>query len=197
LDFTGEKPFIASRKKHLGVMLNFKRFRAGMWLGLLTLLPACAVPHSPEALAPVGPGPELVHPTEEAGTLMVYSERELFGDPGRVGPHSGYRVDSADGKIQLQIKNHLDRFDEGPQRISLPPGKFVVTAPSAHHGKVKVPVVIEERRTTYVYLDGYPHPDAPAAAQTNVVKFSDGQVVGWPSGPTASPQWATGSGHQP
>src|SRR5262249_33183964 len=124
-------------------------------------------------------------------------ERELFGDPRTVGPYSAYAVGSDDGKTRLQIKNHLDRFDEGPQPVSLSPGKYMVTASSAKRGKVNVPVVIEEHRTTYVYLDGYPHPDAPASSQTNVVRFSDGQVVGWSAGSVSSSQMVTGaSQHQ-
>jgi hypothetical protein len=77
------------------------------------------------------------------------------------------------------IINHADRFDEGPIRLALPPGSYHVSARSAHFGRVNVPVIIKERQTTLVYLDGSSHPEAPSLQQTSTVRLPDGEIVGW------------------
>jgi hypothetical protein len=148
-------------------------------LGLLTLLPACAFHQTSVALQPVGPAPQAERVPTSDGALLVYSAHDLFGDPHHITPHSDYAIVSDNGKTAQQVKNHLDRFDVGPQQISLAPGQYTVTAQTAHFGRVTVPVVIEAHQTTKVYLDGYPHPESALAAQTNVVKLPDGQIVGW------------------
>jgi hypothetical protein len=73
----------------------------------------------------------------------------------------------------------VDRFDEGPIRLPLPPGSYHVTARSAHSGKVIIPVVIKERQTTFVYLDGSSHSGAPSASEVSAVKLPNGEIVGW------------------
>jgi hypothetical protein len=113
------------------------------------------------------------------GTLLVYSAWELFGDPDSVNQHSSYVVASDDGKLVKQVQNHIDRFDEGPQPIAVSPGSYTVTAQAAHIGKVNVPVVVKERQTTFIFLDGYTHPEAPSPLQTNVVKLPNGEIAGW------------------
>jgi hypothetical protein len=66
-----------------------------------------------------------------------------------------------------------------------------VRARSAHFGRVNVPVLIKERQTTFVYLDGLSHPEAASARQSNAVKLPDGEIVGWSSTiASASPNWA-------
>jgi hypothetical protein len=81
--------------------------------------------------------------------------------------------------LNKEIINHVDRFDEGPIRLPLAPGSYYVRARSAHFGRVNVPVVIEARQTTYVYLDGSQHPEAPSPHQSSAVKLPDGEIVGW------------------
>ena len=123
--------------------------------------------------------------TSPEGTLVVYSAWNLSGDPRYVLQRSSYVVATSDGKPAQEVQNHLDRFDEGPQPVSLSPGAYTVTAQSAHFGKVNVPVVIKENQTTFVYLDGYPHPETTSTLQTNLVMLPNGQVVGWSLGAAA------------
>jgi hypothetical protein len=158
---------------------NKHGLKGWLLLGLVTLLPACSSPRTAVDLAPVGPAPldQALQPNQ--GGLVVYSAYNLYGDPRYVMHHSDYSIASDDGKMVRQMANHIDRFDEGPRRIALAAGKYTVTARSAHYGKVNVPVVIQPERTTCVYLDGYPHPEAPSAAQSNVVRLPDGEIAGW------------------
>lgn len=157
--------------------------------GALVLLPACASHTQPVTLQPVGPAPRMEEAnTSTDGYLVVYSAWALydeFDNKVLVDHHSKYGITSDDGKLNKQIANHIDRFDEGPIRVTLPPGSYKINARSAHSGRVIVPVVIQERRTTYVYLDGRPHPKASAESVSNMVKLPDGQVAGWAANTTA------------
>ena len=147
-------------------------------LSLLLFLQACAFhPSPPLALQPVGPAPVSTAAAPTGGTLLVYSALERFGDPRYVTPHSSYSVSTDDGKPVEQVPNHTDRFDEGPDPVLLAPGSYVVTAESAHFGRVALPVNIKAHQTTTVYLDGYPHPGAPSGR--DAVKLPDGEIVGW------------------
>ena len=83
--------------------------------------------------------------------------------------------------MSREVINHVDRFDEGPIQLPLSPGAYHVSARSAHYGRVSVPVVIEPRRTTIVYLDGRAHPEETAAEKASAVRLPNGEIVGWSS----------------
>jgi hypothetical protein len=146
---------------------------------LLLLWPGCSSPPKREVLQPVGPAPQLSAHPENAGYLVVYSAWSHFVDQGSTGHHSRYTVSADDGTFSRVIINHADRFDEGPLRLALPAAAYHVSARSAHFGRVNVPVVIKERQTTFVYLDGSSHLQAPSAEQTSAVRLPDGEIVGW------------------
>jgi hypothetical protein len=145
---------------------------------LLLLLPACSSPPRQAVLQPVGPAPQASVPADGEGYLVVYSAWSHFVDPGSTGHHSRYILSSDAGAVSREIINHVDRFDEGPIKLPLAPGSYHVSAHSAHFGRVSVPIVVKERQTTVVYLDGLSHPTA-AGAQTNTVRLPDGEIIGW------------------
>jgi hypothetical protein len=168
-------------------MLSIKNLHAWIWLSMVTLVPACSFHQTPVALQPVGPAPMEESSPSLEGTLVVYSDLELFSDPPPYfNQHSSYTIASDDGKLVKHVPNHLAGFDEGPQPIALAPGSYTVTARSANFGRIEVPVVIKGRHTTFVYLDGQPHLNAPSTLQSNVVKLPDGQIVGWTANATAN-----------
>jgi hypothetical protein len=129
----------------------------------------------------VGPAPRTSASPESAGFLVVYSAWSNFVDQGSTAHHSRYIVKSDGGSMSKEVINHADRFDEGPIQLPLAPGAYHVSARSAHYGRVNVPVIIEPRRTTIVYLDGRAHPDEKAAEQASAVRLPDGEIVGWSS----------------
>jgi hypothetical protein len=143
------------------------------------LLPACSFHPNQAVLPPVGPAPRAHANPDHEGCLIVYSAWSNFVDPGSTGHHSRYTIASDDVKMSKEVINHVDRFDEGPIRLPLAAGSYHVRAPSAHFGRVNVPVIIKEHQTTFVYLDGSSHPEAPSAQQTSAVKLPDGEIVGW------------------
>jgi hypothetical protein len=166
-----------------------KTLRRFYWAGSLILLSACSFHPTPTVLQPVGPAPLETAKAKPGnqGYLVVFSAWSSFVDVGSVGHHSRYNIASDDGKLTKEVLNYADRFDEGPIRLPLPPGSYHVTARSARFGRVVVPVIIQEHQTTYVYLDGSPHPEAPQTEKGNTVKLPNGQVVGW-SASAATPK---------
>ncbi|MDB6122805.1 MAG: hypothetical protein JWQ71_1798 [Pedosphaera sp.] len=150
----------------------------------LALLSACSFHQVPMAVLPVGPAPREEIKSSNEGFLMVYSAWSLFNDyPSSTDHHSRYTITSDDGKLNKEVQNHIDRFDEGPIRLPLTPGSYKVSARSAHSGRVVVPVIIKERQTTVVYLDGSSPSDVVQAHAANMVKLPNGQIVGWSAEP--------------
>jgi hypothetical protein len=147
--------------------------------GFLILLSACSFHPTPAVVEPVGPAPRVNPRVAHEGYLVVYSAWSSFVDQGFVGHHSRYTLSPDNGTPSREILNYVDRFDEGPIHLPLAPGSYHVTARSAHSGKVVVPVVIKERQTTFVYLDGSPHPEAPSNKEASAVKLPNGEIVGW------------------
>jgi hypothetical protein len=146
---------------------------------LLVLLAACSSqPHS-ASLPPVGPAPLEDASPGSTGYLVVYSAWSNFVDQGSTGHHSRYTITSDDGAFTREVINHVDRFDEGPIRLPLLPGRYHVRARSAHFGRVNVPVVIQKAQITFVYLDGATHPRGPSVKESDTVRLPDGEVVGW------------------
>ena len=143
------------------------------------LLTACSSQTKPVVLQPVGPTPETTGSAEDAGYLVVYSAWSNFVDQGSTAHHSRYTIQSNDDKVSREIINHVDRFDEGPLHLPLKPGLYHIRARSARFGRVEVPVMIQQRKTTYVFLDGARHTELRAAQQANAVKLPDGEIVGW------------------
>ena len=156
-----------------------KAFHALIGSVLALLLTACASERNQAELQPIGPAPQSASNPENDGFLVVYSAWSNFVDQGSTGHHSRYWVTSDDNRTTREIINHVDRFDEGPIRLPLPPGSYHVRARSAHFGRVNVAVMIQRRQTTFVYLDGASHPEAPSAQQRDAVKLPDGEIVGW------------------
>ena len=156
--------------------------RGAQFCAALVLLGSgCSSPPQPTIAERVGPAPRTGASAENAGYLVVYSAWSNFVDQGSTPHHSRYIVKADEGSMSREVINHVDRFDEGPIQLSLSPGAYHVSARSAHYGRVSVPVVIEPRRTTIVYLDGRTHPEENAAEKTSAVRLPNGEIVGWSS----------------
>ena len=108
---------------------------------------------------------------------MVYSAWSNLGDS--VAHRSRYTIRAVAGDFSKEVINHLDTFDEGPIRVPLAPGSYQVNARAARYGTVLVPIVIQERKTTYVHLDNPPRNDKALTEGTDVIKLPSGEVVGW------------------
>jgi hypothetical protein len=173
--FVGSKPH-----RIMGKLLQvIRQLAASLGIAFLVLMPACSFHSQPAVLPTVGPAPARASAPEADGFLVVYSAWSNFVDQGSTGHHSRYIVSSEDGRTRREVINHIDRFDEGPIRLPLASGGYRVSARSARFGRVTVPVVIQPRQTTSVYLDGSSHPQVHADQGSEVVRLPDGEVVGW------------------
>jgi len=170
------RELLEERSKTMCCVEIVQRFCA---VGLVILATGCSSPPKASVVEAIGPAPSSMGAAESSGYLVVYSAWSNFVDQGSTGHHSRYILSSDNGKTSREVINHVDRFDEGPIRLPLAPGAYHVRARSAHFGRVNVPVVIQSRQTTVVYLDGRSHPQVPESEQAAAVKLPDGEVVGW------------------
>ena len=151
-------------------------------LSVSWLLSSCAT-KSTAALGTVGPKSATGHLTAGHGYLVVYSETQPMrldkGIPYYV--HTSYAVQTAHGRRVRSVANHVGDMDEAPQFVSLPAGAYQVLAHSTDYGLVRVPVVIEPYQTTKVHLEGKGSwkPQPPPEQDAELVRFSDGEPIGW------------------
>jgi hypothetical protein len=105
--------------------------------------------------------PMPVYPTvgpaepENVGFLVVYSATEPYNDGDLMYyTHTDYDLYSSRGIFLKKIRNSIVKGDEVPEKVPLPPGRYLVQAESENDGIVRVPVIIAYGRTTIVNLEG-------------------------------------------
>lgn len=143
----------------------------------------CATPQRVN-LAPVGPehGTRTPSPSN-AGTLIVHSAWRRTGtDDADHRIHSNYEILKENGTTFLNVRNYVTPMLEDPATVPLAPGKYIVKARVQRYGIVEIPVVIETRKVTALYLDDSTRPSS-ALKQTERVELPDGRVIGWASAP--------------
>jgi len=95
--------------------------------------------------------------------------------------HSSYTIFSDDGRVLQRVQNLSGSFYADPATVRLSAGKYKVEARATNFGLslTVVPVVIEEGKTTTVYLDGEAPPvDLPQTNDSDWVHLPGGQIVG-------------------
>lgn len=145
---------------------------------LVVLLAGCA--SKPVALSPVGPGPVSHTAYAPRGFLQVFSDTEthVIGDGPPYYTHTGYSIHDESGKLIKFVPNHVGDMDESPSIVAMPAGRYHIVAESSSYGRVTVPVVIQEDRTTVVHLDRNWVPSKNASPKS-LVRLPDGEPVGW------------------
>jgi hypothetical protein len=120
------------------------------------------------------------------GQLEVYSALQTRRDGNEYDPdplwhqHTDYTVYDSDGKRVEHVFNTIGHYEEAPRVITLPAGRYVVSARAQGYLRVRVPVEIEGGRTTRVHLDAKwkPPVNTPKA---ELVEVPGGYPVGWRS----------------
>jgi hypothetical protein len=88
------------------------------------------------------------------GYLEVYSATDEFDDGGvSYHAHSSYSIYTIEGKIFMNVENHILRSDELPEVVALPVGSYIVEARSNRDGYVRVAVVIIAGHQTTLNLE--------------------------------------------
>src|SRR6266446_2615520 len=148
-------------------------------IGLTSILIGCA--STPVVLAPVGPCSTRQEASHPNGYLQVFSvmEPQSEGDDPVWYQHSGYIIYNQQGKRVKYVGNTKGKWDEAPQTVTLPAGRFTVRARTEGYRYilVKVPVVIEHGKTTVVHLEKGWNP-APGPPRTEIVRALSGYAVG-------------------
>lgn len=154
-------------------------FAAG---GLMT---ACSTPRQLTTVEPVGPSRTSAAAAE--GALQVYTATETHpdGDNTYYYPHTSYLVyDSAGHKVKF-VQNHIGTMDETPSVVFIAPGNYTVQAEAEGLGRVRIPVVVQPRRTTVVHLEKDWKPRDVNSSE--LVRLPDGQPIGWRSSAQVTP----------
>src|SRR5712664_2234008 len=121
-----------------------------MSLGLAsvaTILLGCA--STQLVLAPVGPCSTKHEASDLNGHLQVFSlmEAQSEGDDPIWYQHSAYFIYNENGKRFKYVGNTIGKWDETPQTVTLPTGRYTVKARAEGALLAKVPVVIERGKT--------------------------------------------------
>lgn len=154
---------------------------------VVPLLMGCS--STPVVLAPVGPCSARHEASDSNGNLQVFSvmEGQSEGDDSVWYQHSAYVIYSPQGKRVKYVGNTIGKFDETPQTVLLPAGRYSVKARAEgyRYFLVNVPVEIEPGKTTAVHLEsGWNPPVGPPS--TEIVRAASGYAVGWSAGSSTS-----------
>ena len=144
---------------------------------IIPLLAGCA--STPIALSPVGPKPSAPPIAYGTGHLRVYSDTKTrMISEDNYYPHTSYSIRDQLGRFIKFVPNHIGYLDEKPTLVTIPAGKYNVVAESSSYGRVTVPVVIEDGKTTVLHLDRGWNPSLNTPSN-EVVRLPDGEAVGW------------------
>jgi hypothetical protein len=139
----------------------------------------------------VGPAPLLAAAAPPQGFLRVYTPTEEYDDEQVLyDRHRNFSILTSGGEALQYVVNADDRWDETPARVSLPVGSYKIRSRTLDGRVATVPVVVEESRTTNVYLDGsFAGPTAGggssgampsvSAGPGDFVTLPDGEIIGW------------------
>jgi hypothetical protein len=152
---------------------------------IMPFLAGCA--STPVALSPVGPEPTSRAAAVPRGGLRVFSDTEahVIGDGPAYYTHTGYSILDEFGKVVKYVPNHIGDMDESPSMVAVPAGDYKIVAESSSYGRVTVPVLIEEGKTTSIHLDREWRPSANVASN-ELVYLPDGEAIGWSTSPAKS-----------
>jgi len=146
------------------------------------LLAGCAATQTTVVSQPVGP--DLAQPKINVnagqGRLLVYTARDVgIGDPVAYFPtHSAYLIYKDDGSLLRRVDNRSSTFDQMPQTVTLPAGKYKIKGRATNAGEAVVPVVVAENKTTLVDLEGNTLPQHAPTGAGQWIRLPDGKVIG-------------------
>lgn len=155
-----------------------KRIHILLVAGTVLLLAGCS--STPVALGPVGPDPFGGQYMAADGRLQVFSRMagRTEGNNPTWYQHAGYSIYDLQGKLVKHVENSTGKYEEAPQLVALPAGKYFVKARAQGYLNVKVPVTISRGQITKVHLDDRWARPANVSKDA-LVSLPDGNPVGW------------------
>jgi hypothetical protein len=126
----------------------------GLLMGALAIvLGGCANDAQVTVLKPVGPAP-VVQKSHSLGFLVAYTPVRLppIQSDTLFYPHTSYGLYDGRGVFLRQVRNHLGAWDETPETVALPTGRYSIHVQTGAGDDLIVPVIIRGGRTTVVEL---------------------------------------------
>jgi hypothetical protein len=158
-----------------------KTFKSLFGLVLAAAFAGCATRATTAVNQPVGPdlAQPRVRPNQGNGQLVVYTALEVADPVSADFPtHTSYVIYDSTGKLLREVDNRSGPFYQTPKTISLPPGEYKVEGRATNSGRVDVPVIVKENKTTTVDLEGTNLPQHKPTGAGQWVRLPDGQVIG-------------------
>jgi hypothetical protein len=152
--------------------------QASCAIAILALCMAgCGTPRPYESREVVGPD-SAQSPVGKlsSGALVVYTAPDGFDTLDPNHEHfTPYVIYSSTGQLLQKVRNSTGSFGSDPLTVSLAPGTYKVEGRAVNVGRVSLPVLVEQGKTTVVHLDG----DLAGDSAEGLVKLPDGQAAGW------------------
>jgi hypothetical protein len=120
----------------------------------------CAESRQVTMLHTVGPTPSVANMRMRTmGNLIVYTAVQVppISSDTLFYPHTPYALYDRQGVFLRGVRNHIGPWDEQPERVTLPAGRYLISAESELQGDVKVPIIIRAAKTTVVNLQRISH----------------------------------------
>jgi hypothetical protein len=156
---------------------RLKTLKTSALMFALIVLSGCATNRKLVLNEPIGPSHPAVNRWQGDGYLIVHSAREVVDLVHSDHPtHSAYTVYTDDVRVLRRIRNLNGSFYQDPENVQLPVGSYKVEARALNSGWVVFPVIIEEGKTTVVYLDGEASPREEETGDW--VRLPNGQIIG-------------------
>jgi len=156
---------------------------APLLIGLLAVLLTSCASNQDVLLDVVGPAGRTRLADANEGTLIVYSAWEGSIDDTEHMHHAPYTICSDSGGVIKTIRNWNGGILGDPTPCALTEGIYQIKAHAQGYGTVTVPVRIEAKRATSVYLDDTTASSAGDLDRSDAVTLPDGRIVGWRAGP--------------
>jgi hypothetical protein len=152
-----------------------------MALGLACLAVACMTQQPVTLSRAIGPAPTGPIQSTSKGFLTVYTAMKTYpvDDETYYRAHTDYGIYDTSGRLLRSVRNAAFYHDPNPKVVALPPGRYTVSGWADRFQLVKVPVVIEPGRTTIVNLEAGGNKRFQGAKDSDVVRASDGRIIGW------------------
>jgi len=146
----------------------------------LLVLGSCATSRNVVVSETVGPAARIGRHTPGQGSLIVYSGPDISsGLDSSHTHHSTYWIYSTQGGLVQKVRNRAGSFEESPSVVLLPTGAYKVQAWARNCGMVEIPILINEDKTTTLYLDGDAQPLGTEGNPNDFVYPPNGTIAGW------------------
>jgi hypothetical protein len=150
--------------------------------GMLAIAFAGCVASQP-MVVPETVGPPIVRRSVEpiGGRLLVYTATESEHGNSDSEVHSPYEIHAESGELLQRVSNRGP--GQTPTPVQLPVGRYRISARALNSGRLEIAIVVEQAKTTTLFLDGSGADLVHRAALSDLVRLPNGLIVGFRAQP--------------